>query len=228
MKKVIGLAVIAVASLFISDSAWAVVYKNFAHGFSQGEFFVGLSVEAMSRDFEDEAGGEAELDIDRNTLNVGIGVGQSGLIGLHAGAVDIGSDDPNVNQSDGGEFGVSYTHNLDPNSEGPVQLGFQLSLRTGTVDEEFTETDFTQVDLGFGGALKLNEQLSFYFGGVFSSVDATIELTVQPFSAFDIEASDNIGGFGGIEFRASEQFLLGAEIHLLHESGIAIYGDILF
>lgn len=225
MKKVIGLAVIAVASLFISDSAWAVVYKNFAHGFSQGDFFVGLSVEAMSRDFESEGLGEGELDVDRNTLNVGIGVGQSGLIGLHVGAIEFSDPD---GSSDGGEFGVSYTHNLDPNREGPVQLGFQLSLRSGTVDDVDTETDFTQVDLGFGGALKLNEQLSFYFGGVFSSVDATLELTVPDFSAFDLEASDNIGGFGGIEFIPTDQFLLGFEIHLLHESGFGFYADILF
>ncbi len=228
MKKVIGLAVIAVASLFISDSAFAVVYKNFAHGFSQGDFFVGLSVEAMSRDLESEDGDTAEFDIDRNTLNVGIGVGQSGLIGLHVGTLDVDSDDPAINPSDGGEFGVSYTHNLDPNSEGPVQLGFQLGFRSGFIEEEFTETTITQVDLGFGGALKLNEQLSFYFGGVFSSVDATIELTVPDFRATDIEASDNIGGFGGIEFTPTDQFLLGFEIHLLHENGFGVYGDILF
>lgn len=223
MKKVLA-ATLVTGLVLLSAPAFAVLYKNPAHSFSQGKFGVGVSFESFSRDVESDAiTGTVDLDIDQITANFTIGLGTGGALGLHAGLVDAQiEDDPS---SDGAAFGISYRHNLDPDG-GKLQKGFFLSFRSAFVDNEDTETDATQFDGGFGVALPLADNAALYGGGVLS----TLDLTIEAFSggAIDAEASDTFGFFVGVEFTPAETVLLGIEVHAIHESGFAFYIDALF
>ncbi|MCH9046307.1 MAG: hypothetical protein IIA40_09385, partial [SAR324 cluster bacterium] len=164
MNKVLAATLVTGLVLF-SAPAFAVVYKNPAHSFSEGKFGVGVSFESFSRDVESEGLGDAELDTDQITANFTIGLATGGALGLHAGLVD--SQLENQESSDGTAFGISYRHNLDPDG-GELQKGFFLSFRSAFVDNEFSETDATQFDGGFGVALPIADNAALYGGGVLS------------------------------------------------------------
>ncbi len=224
MNKVLA-AILVTGLVLLSAPAFAVVYKNPAHSFSEGKFGVGVSFESFSRDVESDAiTGTLELETDQIIANFTFGLATGGAIGIHAGLVD--SDlEANPPSADGTAFGISYRHNLDPEGDG-LQKGFFLSFRSAFVDNEFAETDATQFDGGFGVALPLADNAALYGGGVLSTLDLTLE--IFGCCAFDAEASDTFGVFVGIEFAPAETVLFGGEVHAIHESGFAFYIDALF
>lgn len=224
MRTLASTLAIALAAVLLAATAYANVYKNPAHGFAQGDVALGLSLESMNRDFESEGLGDTDIDIDRTDLNVNIGVGPSGALELTLGSI-TGSISELPGDADGAEWGVRYRHNLDPDG-GDLQRGFFASYRYAYLeDDDDNEYDLYQWDVGFGASKVLENKAKLYFGGVYS--EATLDVTVAALNGEvrTADAADIIGAFGGIEFAASDQATIGAELHMLHETGFGFYVD---
>lgn len=217
---------LAAALVFLAGTAWANVYKNPVHPFGEGRYGAGASLDTMNRDFESEGLGDFDVDISRLDFNFNIGVGDRGAIELTAGAVSVDNDE----SFSGTEGGLRYRHNLDePGSSAQFRKGFFISYRTGYLEASDTDDDFEfwQWDVGFGGAIRLQENADLYVGGVFS--EATVDVyTVQFGDTRTADSADILGGFAGIEFAPSDQLVAGAELHVLHETGFGAYLDFRF
>ncbi len=222
--KYLSAVLLGLALVGYGLAAHAVTYKNPAHGFSQGDFTIGASIHSATREVEsDRFDATGDVDIDIFSANLGIGVGPSGMLGLHVGTAEAALED--LDGSDGVIAGISYRHNMAPG--GKTQHGLLLSFRSASLEGEFDDTtDATQFDVGYAVSFAAGGKANFFAGGVFS----TLDFTIDPFfgEATDFNGTDNIGAFGGIEFQLGEKAMAGIEAHVLHESGFSLYLDALF
>lgn len=200
-------------ALFWTVSVQAVAYKNPAHEYKQGDVHVGIAISNFSRALTSEGLGDDTYDVERTNLEMGMGVGTSGLLALHLGSVGVEGED-------GAEYGLSYRHRLEGMGRGGMRLGFLASYRYGyIVLANDDEMDFEQTDLGFGGSVSLQDNLNLYFGGVLSFVAANY----YAYYDYYLEAQNVLGGFGGVEYVLDDSGLVGFEVHLLHETGFSAY-----
>ncbi|MDH5750790.1 MAG: hypothetical protein OEZ59_00045 [Deltaproteobacteria bacterium] len=198
----------------------AKVYKNPAQKYGEGSFAVGFGMDSQTQPFPD-----GDLEHSSTLINFTIGIGKAGALGLHAGSMS-GSIDGGEAIS-GSIAGISYQQQLDQGTS-DFSRGFNLAYMSGYGETDSIGVSYWRYEGLFGAAKKLENNISAYFGGGLSFATVGVEMFYSPYYYFEDEASTSLAGFVGIELQAGKQALLGAELHLLNETGFGLYADMLF
>lgn len=209
-----SLIVLAGLLALAATPAMARVYGNPVSPVKDGEFAVGLSLAGIDRSFEIEGTDTDVFDIDRITARAVLGLSDETALEFFAGTLDIDS-------LTGTEFGAGYRLNTGPLMEG-IESGFMISLLLGTVSDDAQDGNFTQIDAAFGGAYPVGDTGSAaYVNAVVSKVRGTLDAGG---TTVDVEDETFLGVAGGFEFATPNGSLhAGGEIHLIFETGFAVY-----
>jgi len=136
----------------------------------------------------------------------------------------------------GGEFSVDYRGTLRSELAG-FNLGYFGSLRVGSLSNDTWEGSFSQFDGGLSAALEFSEDWTFHGAVVLSALGGSLEPTPQALADFEttypilansvesltleFESTKGAGLLGGFSYTLGERGLLGMELHLGHEIGLA-------
>jgi hypothetical protein len=174
------LALTAVALLLAvawATPAMATLYRNPIQDVRSGQMQAGFG---LSRDLL--------------SLFFDLGLGESGTLDLEVGNIDL----PGGNS--GTQVGVGYRHEIGRKpsvGSKTVRLAPFGLLNIGTGD-----ADYTQLDLGFGGSLPIEQQFAAFGGAVFRYFDTPVG------------SDTRLGVILGGEFKPVENWLVGLELHL--------------
>lgn len=225
--RTLGLVLMAMP---IALPAWGINYRSPGHFVEEGDQAIGVNYENYNRDFDIEGEvDDADIEVLGATYTLGIAQG-AGALTFGAGLLEVGVGDGS--DADGIEGHVVYRHNLDAgmavdasNAFRQFRKGFMLAARTGFAEDNDGNTvDFIQLDGGFGVTTPLTRELWAYGGGVVSIVSGEVYVEAID-TSYDLEQDDLVGAYGGIEFHATEDILIGGELHILHETGIGVYAE---
>jgi hypothetical protein len=223
-----GMWVLALAS---ATPAWAGNLRNPAHDAVPGQYWLGIHFEDYERTFDVEGSDEKDYGVTVLGLTGGVGLFSGGLLNLSLGSVTFAGESL-PNELTGAETGLLFRWNLDntvpldPSGESFSQFrrGLLAGLRFGRVeDSEGNGLSYRQTELGLGVGTPLVRQVQLYGGGLYSGFDGTSYQDSGP--DHTVKGRDSVGLFAGIEYRAREDFIVGAEIHLVHEWGLGMYVD---
>ena len=207
-----------------SGLAMGVPYKNPGHSYKMGDFSAGFIFESASRDLSSDRFDPIPLEAEITLLMgaFGIGLGPGGMLEVHVGTAKTGLKVGGDKQpdSDGTIIGASFRYNIQ--TIGSLSHGPFASVHSGSVDNDTSETTFTQVDGGYGVGFALNDVISFYGGGVLSVLSGTVDEYSQ---ATDFDGKDEVSGFAGLEIHPAEQLLIGIEGHAIAETSFLVYLD---
>jgi hypothetical protein len=206
--------VLLAAGILWSATAQAVFYGSPVPDLKEGELAVGVAASDFSRKIRVDRAGTGSEDYSRETVLADYGLSGDGMLRVELSTVDLGA-------LRGTELAAGYRRRFGTTSrvgdEGmPLHKGYFASVRTASLSEGGSDADFIQIDLGAGAALVVSEAVSLYAGGVFSRLDGTIANS-------DFEGDSSLGLFGGGQIALEEAMLVGGEIHLLMESGFALF-----
>jgi hypothetical protein len=220
-KTVPALAVLLGTGCLWAGSAQAVLYGNPTKERGQGNYSVGFSTSDHTREMDSDGLGEDDVEFNRGTFNVGIGVGSGGEIGLHLGAIQL---DGYGLEDEGGDYGLSYHHEVEflDGVEEEVFLSYRYSYIY--FDDNDNDLDMWQYDVGYSVGKEVQEGLSLYGGGVLSRLDAAY----YAYYSYDLSSTGLIGAFGGIEYQPDPQVALGLEAHLIAEQAFGGYVEYRF
>ena len=219
------LALLGMLSLSAPSATQAKVYKNPVVDYGAGKYAVGVDTGSMSRNFTSDGLGDFNVDATLTVVNITIGVGGTGALGLHYGSASGSVDGGTALPGSGG--GLSYRMALDPPGN-DLRKGLLLSHFWGFVGDDFTGVYFAQTDALFGMSKALDKSMNVYFGGGLSLATLTFEMYTAPYYTYEANGSSSIGGFAGVDYALSPQILAGLELHLIHESGVGLYVDMRF
>ena len=219
------LAILGIISLSTPSATQAKIYKNPVVDYGAGKYAVGVDTGSMSRDYTSAGLGDDTVDSTLTVVNITIGVGDNGALGLHYGSASGSVGGGTALPGTGG--GLSYRMALDPPGK-DLRKGLLLSHFWGYVGDDFTGVYYGQSDAMFGMSKALNKTTNLYFGGGLSLATLTLEMYTAPYYTYEANGSSSIGGFAGVDIALSPQILAGLELHLIHESGVGLYVDMRF
>lgn len=207
------------AALFLSLPCAAVWYGSPVPVLQEGELAVGVVVSDFNRKIRGSAGGKGGSDSSRETIFGDYALSPVSAARLELSTVDLGN-------FRGTEFALGYRRRVGESrtigpDDLPVYKGVFGSVRTASLSRDGENADFIQIDLGAGLVVLFSEEVSVYGGGVLSLLDGTA-------AGRDFEGDSTIGLFGGGEFALDKEMRLGGELHLLMESGFALFFRYLF
>lgn len=207
------------AALLWSAPAYAVFYGPPVPDLKEGELAVGVAVTDINRKIRVDGGGTDNVDNSRETLLGDYGLSNASMLRLELSTVDL-------DELRGNEVAVGYRRRVGAvgrmgKEHMPLHKGVFASLRSASLSEGGTDADFLQLDVGAGAQLIVNRTVSIYAGGVFSLLDGTIENR-------GFEGDSNVGLFGGAGFNLEENMRLGGELHMLMDSGFALFFRFVF
>ena len=235
------------AVAFLSIVGWAVpanavIYGNPTPSVEKGDVLGGLSIDiTTNREVESVNSGAficcstTDVDLEFTTFMVwvGFGVTDGGLLEGGLGLLKQESDDQGTGakgDSDGAALALKYRHKFYENPNG-VAAGFHVGLfgasLSGDVEGIDTSGYAVQIDLGAGASKAVADGLTVYGGPVLSFFSGEIE--ADDFDALsEFEANDVFGLNGGVEFLAGDKVRLGLEVHLIFETAINLFAQMLF
>ncbi|MDH4247798.1 MAG: hypothetical protein OEW39_08280 [Deltaproteobacteria bacterium] len=233
MKRVSGwiplgaapVVMVGLMVIFTPSTLQAKVYKNPAAIYGAGKYALGVDTGSLSRDYASEGLGSGTVDATHTVVNVTIGVGDKGSLGLHYGSTSASVDGGTALSGGGG--GLSFQYALDPPGAS-LRKGLVLSHFWGYVEDDAWGVWYAQTDAMFGMSKPLAKSMNLYFGGGLSLATLTLEQFFAPYYTYEASGSSSFGGFAGVDFVLSAQALVGLELHLLHESGVGVYVDVRF
>lgn len=218
MKQAILAGYVLAALIFAAGTAWAIPYKNPAHGLGAGDSTAGVLFESGSRDLTSGAingtvGSDRQLVMGAYSL----ALSPQGQIEFHLGFITAALE--NQDSASGTIYGAIYRHDL---SGGGRRHGFFVAWHGADTSNDTSDTFVGEFDAGYAMAFALSPDVNAYAGGVYSSLEGT--LTIYP-GGFDygFEGDQPIGLFAGAEMAASPAMRLGVELHILHESAFGLY-----
>ncbi|MCH7478556.1 MAG: hypothetical protein IIA14_10715 [SAR324 cluster bacterium] len=227
MKSLAVFAVVAAMMLW-SRPANATFYGSALPGMKEGAFAVGAALSDISRDFRSNTGIVSSDDYSRETLLGDYGLSEKSLLRLELGTADFG-------RFRGTEFALGYRREVgEPSKFGEKEFslrkGVFVSFRTATLSAGVAEADFTQIDVGAGGQLEMNDILSIYMSGVFSRLEGSFSVILPSLPSLEVEfeGDSSIGLIGGFLADLDPTIQLGGELHFIFESGFALFGRFLF
>ncbi len=232
---------LACFALLLAGTAHAQLIGNPKPAYDDGTVFAGAAYSQMERSVETTlsftttgavstsfSGTEPEdFDFARAAVYVGVAVAEGMTLAATVGTLTI--EDAEGGEVDGAEFGILLR----------VQ-GATAAVRTASVDNEFWEGDATQIDLGYGLGTPVAEGTTLYGGFLLSIVSAELDATQRNLdessaelsalfgpttvtsASLELEEDDTLGAFLGVEFAASPALRFDAEVHVLHQQGLAL------
>jgi len=220
-----------ILTIFGAQPASAVTYRNPAHDVAPGRMSFGLGLEDQERTFDVERSGESDRGFSLFGLSFGYGLVPGVALDATLNSVSISGETLGRDQT-GLEAGLLLRWNLDAdtplNPDGDTfsqfRKGVLAGIRLGDAEDEGgLGTGYVQYDLGFGVGTPLIRQVQLYAGGVLSLFEGTGKGGTIP--DYDVYGASMLGAFAGVEYQAQPNLLVGAELHLIHEWGFAIYAQ---
>ena len=153
----------------------------------------------VDRDYDSK-----NIDSDRITLKVSFGIEDDLNVYGMLGHIDVDPGD-----SENG-FGAGLKKNIDLSNR---EWGFTVQAM-----EYLSDLDLTVIDIALGTSEVLGPGLAGYLGGLLSFENG----------AKDVDADNNLGIFGGIEYAPTKQLTLGGELRLLSEVSIGLVATFAF
>lgn len=185
-----------------------------------GRFGFGAELDfILDRDIEFDRGGDVNLDTNRFFVSGSYGFlqGLDGFVklGLFNGELE------DVDVDTGLGFGVGARGSFF--QQGPWRFGglFQILYFTSELDTG-PDIDWIEVDLAGAVSYRALGQIVPYGGLKFSLIDGEVD------PGADFEQDNLIGLFGGVSVALTPQISVGAELRLLDETALGIYGRFSF
>lgn len=203
-----------------ATSAWAIAYKNPAHPFRGGDFTAGVFLESQNRPTTSDGLGDNDLKFTNLVGSYGIGVADAGLLELQLGILSGAAE--GQDSASGFSYGLAYRHNLG-SMGGNLQHGFLAGIHGGYAGNDTSDTYTTQIDAGYGLANALGPTSALYGGAVLSIFYGEIDIFGNQVYGFDGSSPVNL--FVGMAFSSGDNLHMGAELHLIAETGFAFYVD---
>jgi len=127
--------------------------------------------------------------------------------------------------SGGTEFGAMGKMTFSDTRMGgkPAKIGALAAFHTGGT----TDVTWTEINLGAGVSVAVDNKLNVYGAGTFTSYTLTPK-DIPAGVTYKIETSSPIGIYGGASYAVDNKISLGGEYHLLSETGFAIFGQYKF
>lgn len=188
-------ATIATALTLGWATAQATTYGNPAPNINKGDLSPGIA-----------------LSDDREELYLDWGLSEPGTLRFILGAVDLGNDN-------GTEIGVGYRHKITKRpqvGDAELRLGGLVVYRFGEADNT-PGLEYNQLDLGFGGATSIADNLDVYGIAIYRRVE------------LNSKSNSDVGVALGAEFALGDSLLVGGELHLAIENDdFGFYAQIKF
>lgn len=199
-RAAIAAAIIAIGiGLLGLGSAHATTYGNPAPDIKKGDLAPGIA-----------------LSDDREELFLDWGLSDAGTLRLILAAVDLGGDD-------GTEFGIGYRHKSSKRAkvgDAELRLGGLVMYRVGEADNT-AGVEYSQLDLGFGGATSLADNLDVFGIAIYRRIEFD--------TARNSVSDSDVGVVVGAEFKLGEGFLVGGEFHFaLDNDDFGFYAQLKF
>lgn len=217
MKQAILAGLVLGALVFAGTTAWAIPYKNPAHGLGNANT-AGVLFETGSRDLTSGAI-NGTVGSDRQIImgSYSFALSPQGQLELHLGFITAKFE--NADSADGTIYGAIYRHDL---SAGNTRHGIFVAWHGADTSNDSSDTFIGEFDGGYAMSFVLSPTVNAYAGGVFSSLEGTV--TIYPGGyAYDFEGDQPIGLFAGAEMNVSNSLSFGAELHVVHESAFGFY-----
>ena len=123
----------------------------------------------------------------------------------------------------GTEFGVGARKAMGRMGE-TLDTAITAAVRSGSISNNDLSGSFTQLDVTYGAATKVDDNISAYAGVVLSKLDVTLKSDALNAEA-KFEGDSLLGVYGGAEYAPKgKRYRAGVELHLVHESGFGFYG----
>lgn len=195
----IVVAILAGMSMTGLGTAQATTYGNPAPDISQGDLAPGIA-----------------LSDNREELFLDWGLSDAGTLRAILGVVDLGGDD-------GTEFGVGYRHKSSKRAnvgDAELRLGGLVMYRFGEADNT-AGLEYSQLDLGFGGATSLADNLDVFGIAIYRRI-----VTDTPRNSV---SNTDVGVVAGAELKLGKGFLVGGEFHFaLDNDDFGFYAQLKF
>lgn len=219
MKQAILAGLVLGALVLFGTTAWAIPYKNPAHGLGSANT-AGVLFESGSRDLTSGAV-NGTFGSDRQIVmgSYSFALSPQGQLELHLGFISAKFE--NQDSADGTVYGAIYRHDL---SAGNTRHGIFVAWHGADTSNDTSDTFIGEFDGGYAMSFVLSPTVNGYAGGVFSSLEGTVTIYGPGGSASaDFEGDQSIGLFAGAEMNVSDSLSFGAELHILHESAFGLY-----
>ncbi len=230
-----------VAGLMLAGLPGAVSARTFGNPVpaeTPGQAVVGAELATMNRDFQVKVGGcvvlgfscsgSATGNASWNNLTglVAYALSNGGVVQGEVGTVSYGGG-KGSSSVNGTEFGATYRQRLGSQSEfsgKPLLLGALGGVQLGS-GSDFSYTEFQAAG---GASVTVSPLLRAYAALVFDHIDGNYSsgFAVSSFgngASLSFTSNSDLGLYGGADYKASPQLTLGGEVHLVIESGIALY-----
>ena len=232
--------VIFIGSVILPASAAASNIGNPAVRTEIGSIYVGASVSENSRDFDvtlsvttdvvgsGSASDSGKLDITRQYFLVGFSIGENSAAEISLGKLIL--EDEGGGELEGNEYGFLFTHQ-----------GFLASMTVASVENEYWEGNFIQVNFGYMFSKDLENNVRLFGGPLFSKITSEFDATqynlddasayyswwfgfpvVVTSATLEFEEDSVIGGILGLSISPSESMSISFEVHALFETGFGL------
>ncbi len=221
------LAISVLLAALGTGEVFAQVFGNPLPFLKEGELAGGLQIGNFNRRMKVKIAGLSATGtggVNRTTVRVSYGLDEYLGLDGYLGSLSLGPGGGAVSSS-GTELGVVTRYGTGPLGK-RVEGAATGAIYMGTLSGGSFTGSYTQIDAGFGGATKVKDVISAYAGLVLSIFNGSMSSSVrgQSFTT-KIESDSLVGAYGGAEYAPDgEGWRVGAELHLIHESGFGLYG----
>lgn len=206
------------------SSAFAYRIGNPGKVAEKGKGDIGAVIEMGERELDVDSAGSGDVDIQGLTVE--------GRYGIGSGVELRGRLIPMTTQWDMGDgvepsmLGLGAGVQWSPDGQkGPLTWGLGAGLDWGQGDDSDVDVDYLDITLNGGVNYAVNKTLDAYGGLSFTNSDVTLDF---PGGSIDADMDSPLGLFGGVDFKATNNWILGAEIRLISETMISLTGRYAF
>jgi len=161
-------------------------------------------------------------------VSVGYGLSNGGMVQGELNSVTWGGTSGGGGSTSGTEIGVTYRQAIGDKSQlsgYPLRFGVLGGYETGSAGS----LSYSEYQVAGGGSLAVAPETNVYAAAVYDNLDMSLSSSyLSSGSSFKVTSQNNIGVYGGAEYKSSRKLLLGAEYHLIFETGFALYARYVF
>ncbi|MDH4225128.1 MAG: hypothetical protein OEW12_05735 [Deltaproteobacteria bacterium] len=219
-----GLLVAGYLAVFGAGNALGVVHGDPVPHLEEGRARAGIQYSVTSRPilFYGYYTETYKAEFSRTGVTVDYGVTSQSMLKLYVGNTSIKIPEVSSKSYSGSEYGFGYHQAIG--GDDSSRMGVMLSYHRAEGSAEGTKVGFDLVDAAFGVSAALGSEMAGYAAVDYSAFWGN----ARNGDTIDFEGESRMGAFAGVEFNPNDQLMVGAEIHLLADSGFGLTAKYLF